>query len=467
MSVASGSTLHTVLVCTLKPEHGAVLAAILAPAGLKVLATNSVYDAMAVIQQEMPHLVIAEAILSDGTAATLLDRLTLNPILNRTPVVVHLLKKSKEELAPLAGKTFAGFLVGQLDPAAVVKLVGEALAGFGGQSPYYRDVEASHLQKDVAIVIDAQVIGQTDGQVLVRSQMEVPDAASLVCVPKKTDLSPAILKMASNVRKGVDVINFFPLSRTMGKGKLWLSEIPEVTTSHPTVSSRNRPRRVLIYDPMTERFEQFQNILKGHRLELVHAKTLTIAAGMVQNAATIGCIYLHELINDVSSIGWRESYAKLPVLERPPMIIGTSSLAAQSTATVRYIRKPYGLGVFLEMVESLVSGTNRIAEAILADKTTTGGAAVTFQAVGVLIGLDESGGILALKFPVTKGVRCQIQHQQLQHLWPDPVEILDCWRDARTGLWLARFDAVKAGTSKFKYWEKICLILDKSAVSAA
>ena len=79
--------------------------------GFKVDTVLSLYDALKVVSQEMPHLVISDSILTDGTAGTLYDRMSQHPMLKNTPIMVLVAKKTREQLTPLTGRKFAGFLL--------------------------------------------------------------------------------------------------------------------------------------------------------------------------------------------------------------------------------------------------------------------------------------------------------------------------------------------------------------------
>ena len=101
MEVAGGITTHSVVLCIDKRERGLVLESLLKKKGFKVITVTSLYEGLKNIQQEMPHLVISDSILKDGTAGTLYDRLAKHPMLQSTPILVLVAKKTREQLTPL------------------------------------------------------------------------------------------------------------------------------------------------------------------------------------------------------------------------------------------------------------------------------------------------------------------------------------------------------------------------------
>jgi hypothetical protein len=89
------------------------------------------------------------------------------------------------------------------------------------------------------------------------------------------------------------------------------------------------------------------------------------------------------------------------------------------------------------------------------------GVPVKYQAQANLIGIDETGGIIQLKFPLLKGSRMIIKHPLLEQAWDGNGVVNITGSSAlpnKPDVWQARFEAVQAGTSKAKYWEKVSKI---------
>jgi hypothetical protein len=469
MQISSDITAHTIVLCVEKRERGIGMQTVLAKAGYKVVIALSLYDALKSVAQEMPHLVITEAILSDGSAGTLFDRLAQHATLKKTPIMVCVLKKTKEELAPLAQRKFAGFYLGQLEPKAFLGKVAEMVQTHAAVSPYFMPATEAGLATDMTIAIEANIVGRSGEQLVSRSMTEVDPAASMLCVPASPDLGPAVLRMATNLREGEDIFNLFPINRIVGVGRKWVLSLPEIKMGGQA-AGKARVARVVFFDPNEQRLEGFREILSGYDIEVLPAKSLVGAAQILKREPdNISAVYLHELLNDASAVEWKNVYGKLPASKKPPLIVGTSSMSARSTSVVRYIKRPFGMGLFVEMLQACIDKPADVAA--VAGKNASGrtaGVPVKYQAPANLVGIDEAGGIMAVRFPLLKGSKLMIQHPFLHSVW-DGNNVVQVTASAPgapggTDTWYARFEAVLPGMSKVKYWEKISKQLQAQGV---
>ncbi len=464
MEIAPSITQHTIVLCVEKRERGIAIQQILTKFGFKVIMALSLYDALKFIAQEMPHLVLTEAILSDGTAGTLYDRLQQHVHLKKTPILVQVLKKTKEELAPLTGRKFAGFMLGVSEPKMIIAKVLEVLKTHSVVSPYFISSEQANIKSELTIAIEASVVGRSGEQVVSRSATEVDPSASMVCVPDNTENGPAVFRMATNLKDGEETFNLFPINRIVGAGRKWILTLPEIKMGQQALPEAvQKMHKVLFYDPSEERANGFAEILKGYGIDLVYAKTLNMAASILRrDFEIIEAIYLHELMNDASGIEWKNVNAKIPTDRRPPMVVGTTSINARSTAAVRYIKRPFGMGLFVEMLQASFERGKDIGD--VAGKNAANafaGVPVKYQAQASLVGIDETGGIIQLKFPLLKGSRMIIKHPLLEQAWDGNGVVNITGSSALPGkpdVWQARFEAVQVGTSKAKYWEKVSKI---------
>lgn len=468
MEIAPSITQHTIVLCVEKRERGIGMQQILTKVGFRVIMALSLYDALKFIAQEMPHLVITEALLSDGSAGTLYDRLQQHQQLKKTPILVQVLKKTKEELAPLTGRKFGGFLLGAAEPKSFLAKVLEVMRSQSAVSPYFISAEEGKLQSELTIAIEANVVGRSGEQVVSRSATEVDPAAAMVCIPDNTENGPAVFRMASNLREGDEIFNLFPINRIVGAGRKWVLGLPEIKLGKQEQAAQQRQHKVLFFDPSEERANGFAEILKGYGIDLLYAKTLNMAASMLKrDFEDIEAIYLFELMNDASGIEWKNAVAKLPADRRPPMIVGTSSINARSTTAVRYIKRPFGMGLFVEMLQASFERGKDIAN--VAGKgaaNSFAGVPVKYQAQANLVGIDETGGIIQMKFPLLKGSKMILKHPQLEQAWDGNTVVSITGSSAlpnKPDIWQARFEAVQAGTSKAKYWEKIAKVFEIEA----
>ncbi|SMF54762.1 response regulator [Pseudobacteriovorax antillogorgiicola] len=450
MEVVRGITMHTIVIVVDKPEKSVSMTTLLQRMGFKTYVAQSLYEGLRVIDQEMPHLVISDALLSDGTVGTLYDRLQQQPLLSNTPMLALVANKSKEQLTPLKGRKFAGFLLGKFDGKTLVQKVKEVLASNSNVSPYFVKFDKTDIENKLTLCVQATVLGKSGDQVIYLSESEVDPDASLVCLPDDSSRHPALLKMGTNIIKGEDIYNIFPLSRIKGKGRRWLCDLPDIRMIGDGDGSANR--RLMFYDPNMNRFEQFKEVLSGYNMELIHMASIQAAASFVaRDSASVQCIYLDELPSDSGGIQFKEALSRVSPEIRPPVIAGTGSLNARSTSEIRFIRKPFGLGVLVEMIDAAFKSKESFT-----GKTANLG--VTYQAPAKILGLDETGGIIQIKFPMLKGTQVRLEHSLLHDLWDgeNKVDIIEvATLPGKPDVWQAKFVANRALGNKAKYWERV------------
>ena len=453
MKVSKGLVSHSVVVCSEKRERRGAVLNLVQKIGFKGIGVQSLYDALKVISQEMPHLVITDARLSDGTAGTLFDRLAAHKVLSKTPILVLVPVKTKEQLTPLKGRKFSGFLLGELQEKALTAKVQEILSGNFGISPFFIGADGYGLGKGLAIGISGALIGQQEGFIVAKCDSEIDASAPLVCCTGDQNRPPALLKVGTSAVKEDQISIYFPIDRVRGKGRIWLSQLPEIGRVNKQESDDGH-QKVIFFDPNRERFDQFKEILSGYGIDLIHAGTLQSVAGLLQqHAEGLGAVYLYELTSDAAGIPLKQSLESLDPKDRPPMVIGTSSLISRSTAGWCYIKKPFGLGTLVEMFQSVFRSRQQyqMSEAVVTDIS------VSFQAPAELIGLDETGGIMQTKFPINKGSILNLEHEFLHKIWDGDTRV-QVDRIVPVGnsgaVWQVKFILLQIG-SRTRYWEKL------------
>lgn len=482
IQVAQGLTTHTIVFVVEKRERGIASQTLLTKLGFKVVVATGLYDALKIIEQELPHLVISEVTLADGTCVHLFDKLQQNKLLAKTPIMGYSIKKSPDEIATIKSRKLAGAYAGQIEPKSFFAEINKIIAHHSPISPFYFSALQCGLVEDLTLKMESTVMGRVGDQLLMRGATEVDQNASMLCVPKAADLAPAVLRMATNTKHGVEIFNLFPLSRVVGKGRIWMDKLPVLsidklaTTKPPAAAGTPAPaapqmRKVIFYDPNEARADGFREILAGYDIELVYAKTLTLAAQLLSRSPeSISGVYLHEMLNDASSIEWKAVYQKIPASSRPSAICGTTAAAAKNTDNLRFIKRPFGMGILVEMMEATFAKGNKIA-AVASSAVTpaSAGIAVSLQAPAKLVGLDETGGVLQMKFPVVKGSKVEIGHEFIQQLIGSAsVTIVAALPlPNQPDVYQARFESIGPGMSKAKYWEKISQVLSQKAASVA
>ena len=446
MEMIKGITSHTIVVVVDKDEKAIGIRAVLQKQSHKVFVATSIYEALKTIDQELPHLVIIDALLSDGTAGTLHDRLMSHDLVKNTPILVLVAQKTKEYLTPLKGRKFAGFLLGKVDVTMIANKTTELLESYQDASPYYKPLEKDNT---ITLSLPATVLGKSNDQIVYDSGFEIDEKAALVCVSADAQRGAALLSLGTNKVKDGQVLNFFPLHRVKGAGRTWLESLPDIAAPCNGIQASHK---VLFFDPSVERFEQFQEVLLGYGIELIHASSLQVATALLtRDPTSLDCIFLDELNSSKSGITFKETYAQLDEASRPALLVATSALSAKSNQLMQYLYKPFGLGVLVDMIHSACQKAETLSAKTANDD-------VKYQAPGTLLGLDETGGIIKLKFPVTKGSKLHLNHKLLQAIWDGDslVSIEGVGSDDKyPNVWMVKFTAQKAIGNKAKYWSKV------------
>lgn len=463
MTVALGLTQHLIVFCTDKQERAVAVEALLATFGCKVIVATGMHQALKLMAQELPHLVISEALLADGSAGNLFDKMQGDKYVSKIPVMVHILKKSKDELGALTGRKFAGFFMGPFEPKGFGAKVMEVINTVSPISPFFYRAGEVGLYQDLTMQIEAEVLGKSNDQIIAKSGSELDSRSAFVCVPQKAELEPVLLRQAGNMRSADTCYNLFPLTKAVGKGRLWLEKLPEMNLenlSGADAEGKNL-RKVIFYDPNAARADEFGELLKGYGIQLIYAKSPSAAASLLKrDGETIDGIYLHELLNDASSVEWKNTYAKCPINVRPPLIIGTTAQNPKSTDSTRYIRRPFGLGLLVEMMQSMFFRASSLDTAA----QSYAGSHVSFRAPAKLLGLDETGGVLQSQTPLMRGSKVQLVHDQLSKLWQNNTVVTISGVGPlpdKPEVWQARFDVIPPGSSKTKYFNQLSELLEQ------
>ncbi len=460
-SIAKSVTKHTILVCVKKKEQGLVYQTLLSKAGYKVVTATSAYDALKFAQQEMPHLLFSEAILVDGTAGLIYDRLQQDEILRKIPLLVSLQHKTREEVSILANRQFAGVFLGKVESRAFLAKVSEIMGKLSNVSPYFVSSDDAGLASKIVVSFKANVLGVSGENIVSLSSTEIEPRSSIICVPDESNLNPAIFKNASNFRKNDTVYNMFPLGRIIGKGRQWLKKLPQFHTEKAKEEGTSSKRKLIYYDTKAERAQEFARILNGYDIDLVFVKSPMQTITHMSHSHGPTCIYLHELTNDAKGIEWKNAYNALEDNNKLPTIVGTTSLNARSSGTIQYIKRPFGLGHFLDVVEAAFESIGTVN--VESDKQESSGVPVSYQLPATLLGLDESGGIIEVKTPVFGGTQVEIAHDFLAKVWQGNklVTINGIERvKGKKETWQIRFNAVGVGMNKAKYWSQISSALN-------
>ncbi|MDD9950079.1 MAG: hypothetical protein OXT67_00795, partial [Zetaproteobacteria bacterium] len=105
-------TNHLVVAITQKRERFVTLKSALEKYNFTVTICTTMYESVAVIKQDLPHFIITESILSDGSATSLYDTLAKEQPFAKIPIIVQVLKKTRQELEEVSKRKFSAFLLG-------------------------------------------------------------------------------------------------------------------------------------------------------------------------------------------------------------------------------------------------------------------------------------------------------------------------------------------------------------------
>jgi hypothetical protein len=392
-----------------------------------------------------------------------------NEFFKNLPIFAVVPQKIKKFIEPLVGRKFDGIYVGGYSEAIFGQKMQE-LCQTINSSPYCLNILETKLDKEIVVSCDATVIGKSKDCVVSQASIPVDSAANILCVPKEIKYSAAVLRAATVLedKKNNGYFNLFPCSKIQGKGLKWMSELPEIEMQSESVSEGAAigPKKVLFFDPDKDRYDAFAKILKGYDYDLIYAKSLTVAASYLQqNFDRLHAIYLHELLNDATAIAWSKQFNALKPEQRPVMLIGTSSMNMRSVGKIQYIKRPFGLGPFLEKLEVLSENQEQFSKNIETKKSMLVDVSVYYQAPAKLLALDEMGGLLKLRFPLRSGSKLKVSNPFLKEIWSqDEITIINSALEKGSTDWILRFQSIGSGTSKSLYWKKLQDIVQKTGL---
>ncbi len=451
---------HPVIIITSKKDRSLLIESILSKLGFKSIILEAIPDVVKISQQELPHLIISDAILKDGHAGNLFDKLQENSFTKQIPVLALVIKKTKEELSSIAKRKFAGFILGDFDAKILITKIRECLDKMGKVSPFMLSCDRLTFTHQSPFKVEATIVGKYNNHLIARSITELDPQATLIGVPRKEGMDQIILAMPSNLKKGNEIFNLFPLNRLNGKGRMWVNELPDFNIDgqgQPKKKVTNK--RILFYDPNEERLKGFKQILEGYGFEIVPVKNMQSAASVLNSKPEVfPCIYLHELLNDANGLMFKKVFDALSPNQKPNLLIGTSSVNVKSTSSIRYIKRPFGLGVFVETLESSIQKPEQIAEFASQESSQGANIILDYQAQADLLAIDEIGGFLSLKFPLLPKTKVKISHPQLLSAWNGKTEIfIESIKAAKHNphIHVCRFRVCEDGVSKLKFWEKV------------
>ncbi len=440
---------------------------LLEKAGYQVTNVSLLADAYKVIEKSMPHIIVSEAILNDGSASSVYDRLQGHEIFGKIPIFVIVVNKTKTEMQALVGRKFAGFIIGELTDISVFKkMISQYTQGNETYLPYFLDLEGGSIPEEIMLSYPATIMGKIDDFVVSRSESMIDPSACVLCLPNNQGKDSVLFSKASNIaNKDVGgYFNLFPMNKASGFGLEWLRKLREISPEDLVGKKQApsevlpEPKRLLMYDPNAERGEGFVKILKNYNIEVALQSSLVGAANLLASGpGRYSAVYIYELLSDASAIQWFKTFNSLLEQDRPALIIGTSSMNVRPIKGVHYLRRPFGLGPFLEILKTCFMRSDELSNSLHANKPTLVEVSATYKAMAELVSLDEVGGVLRLKFPIRRGSKTTIRHPVLNSIMngEDQVTIMGSVNIKGTTDWLVRFQSLPLGESALIYYRRL------------
>ncbi|MEZ4742635.1 MAG: hypothetical protein R3B45_09340 [Bdellovibrionota bacterium] len=225
---AKSITTHTIILVVEKMERAIAKQAQLKAQGYNVVLSLSFYDAIKNIEQELPHIIISEAILTDATVGELYDHLQKDPILKRIPIIVSILKKSPSEINAIGKRKFAGFFLGTPEPKALFTKIQQVASSYSGFSPFFIKTEGSFNSENPAILFDAEIYGKQNNFLICKSDIRLELDTIFKCYYHDNKINDLILKNPVSFKSESKYINLFPLNRISGQSRQWVEQLADI-----------------------------------------------------------------------------------------------------------------------------------------------------------------------------------------------------------------------------------------------
>jgi|GEM_PF-4110384 len=454
---------HSLVLCVERRERALALEALFKQHGIIVHLATTVYDCLRLAEQELPHLIITEPNLSDGTASNLLDRIKSHRQLQRIPVALMVTKLSKEEAAALVKRSLAGLFPATMDRRQIVEKtqkIMQSVANVSG-SPHFVSWEAGGQDQEVGFFAESMFLGKMGNFAVCRSSSAVGTTDAVRCILKPLPEVPVALTATMNVSRNDGVLTLFPLHRIHGQGRSVLNQLPDLASQNMQGAGKagsKVPRIVLAVGDAEGELLEWQKTLSAYSWQMHCAKDGAAAAALLAKAK-VAAIWIH-----CDSAGKCEvppelgaTMATLPVQSRPLILMTVNKSGLISKDQICYLRPGFGLGHLLDALESSLCRPADLGD----DAAISGvsGLAAQWAGNGRILGCDERSWYLRSSTAMAKGTRVSL-HQSGNHpghdaFWASLNLTVGTSVLAANGEYLLRLDVVAAGASKLRYWEKL------------
>lgn len=445
--ISMSLTKHVIICITNSRQYAETLLNLFPPDKYKALVSLSIYDALHLIVQEMPHLILCELTLNDGSVNDLADRLIQHEILNRIPIMIIVPSFSRSDLRRFFKKRYAGIFVKSLNHSGLLGKINEVLRVYNLVSPFYYNVLDTVIDQDVNIVVSASIIGKTATQIILMSQNEICQNRRVKCEFEFDKSRTFTFDFCTNLRSNGIILNFFPIYDVKENINSFFKILP--------FDQEKLNRSILLFGTDQKDLHDLAKILESFDMNVLSVNSYEDCTAFLKDRySEISCVYWNDYDEDKYKLDMQLLYLKIPVKERPFFIASTSLSDYSYQPELTIIKKPFGFGYLLNMLES--SFEHVYAKGISDTHQLTNRYDVKMLSRAKLIGLDESGGLIQLEYFIPIGSSLQIDNTFLKSMGVESVTITLVKPIKNVNnKWLARFDVSQIHSSKIKYWQNL------------
>ena len=474
-----GLVKRRILACIARPERQIALAKAFADADIEVTFALGRTDCLRLVQQELPHIVVCESELQDGTAIDVFDAIRKNPLFKAIPVVALAARRSKEEIGRLGQRAFAEVMNEEVSGSTLNKLVvrmdGLLPIAKRGMSPYFCYAPGLESDKRVELnaSLEAEVLGQMGSQLVVSTMSELDLSGSIEFRPRRTSPS-APLELSCGVAHKTKhgILNLFPIHRTTGTGRNWALNVnkiggPSGPGQSPVPMRKLGP--ILVIDPTGLQSVKVAETLTRYGVTATSVSLNELEANDGKMVSTASVLLFTEMDGEVAKMAWRSAWLKLGYEQRPVIVSLTGSIAPKSQPKLQFLQKPVPLGRLIDTIEAATTQASAVLGQFRpADRPQP--FPVFFGTSGRLIGIDEAAAYVEFPRMMMRGTRLDFGCPLLDEVWQGTSSaIVTASVVGRSlGLWEVRLEPViQAGLSKWKRYERVTKSLAGSHDDAA
>ena len=455
------STEHSIILCVERRERVVALETLLKQAGIVVHIANSVYDAVRLAEQELPHLIISEPSFADGTASNLYDKLNQHQHLKRIPMALLFSKLAKDEAAALVKRRLAGLFSNNLDPRAIVEKSLKILRGESGKSPHFIEWDSSKEQ-NIVFSSESNFIGKVGSFAVSRANFEVETSNEVRCVIKSGNETVALLQATTNIRDKEGVYTLFPFHRLLGSVRAVLSQLPDLVGGEKskvkgsnTGGESSIPRVVVALTQSEDEFKSWQNVLSAYGWKLLHAANAAAVAAIVgkSRVAAIWVLPSEGRSDSGLSPELKAVYTSISLGIRPVILLHAKNSDSISKENISYILPDFGLGAILDLLDASLWRASDLSAA--GSPSSHSSITASWSDRATLIGCDERSWYMESQSPLARGSKVVIKQSGSEPFWTSLNLQVGACTQSTGELFLLRLDIVSPGASKLRYFEKV------------